>query len=329
MSKFPKMPVRRANDRVAANDGLAFLEKELAKVETKLLEPLKSTLWPRDMPVKTGGGFIENIAAYDVQYASTGGPEGEDNLIFNTANDIPVMQADLGQTVWRVFNWAEYWSLSYIEKEKFKKTARNAEDILNKGIHLHFDRFCDQNVYKGFTKVGSTGLINNAAVTRITADPHTEGDTDTQWSAKSADEILADINRILTAVWAANDMSDDALPNKILIPPEQFGQLVTRKVGDDGDKSILTYVEENNITTKQGKKLVISPCKFCYHAGTGSTDRLVAYVNDADMIEFEITQPLIRWEIERHDLAYHTPYVGQVSEVKFKYPTTVEYMDGI
>jgi hypothetical protein len=33
--------------------------------------------------------------------------------------------------------------------------------------------------------------------------------------------------------------------------------------------------------------------------------------------------------MERVSLAYKTPYVGQISEVKFKYPTTVYYMDGI
>lgn len=326
MSKFPKMPVRRANDRMAANDGLAFLEKELEKVDAKLLEPLKATLWPRDMPVKTGGGFLENIAAIDVQYASTG--KEEDNLMFDNANDIPVIQADLGKTVWKVFNWAEYWTLSYIQKEKFKKTARNAEDILTKGIHLHFDQFCDRNVYRGFTKVGSTGLLNNPNVTRVAA-ANNAGGTSTKWEDKTADEILADINDALSAVWAANEMADNALPNHILLPVAQFGAIVTRKVGTDGDKSILTYVLENNLTTQQGKKLIISPCKYCYQAGQSSTDRMVVYINDADMIEFEMTQPLTRWEIERANLAYKTPFVGQVSEVKFKYPTTVRYVDGI
>lgn len=326
MSKFPKMPVRRANDRMAANDGLAFLEKELEKVDAKLLEPLKATLWPRDMPVKTGGGFLENIAAIDVQYASTG--KEEDNLMFDNANDIPVIQADLGKTVWRVFNWAEYWTLSYIQKEKFKKTARNAEDILTKGIHLHFDQFCDRNVYRGFTKVGSTGLLNNPSVTRVAAAATGTGSA-TTWASKDADAILEDINDALSAVWAANEMADNALPNHILIPVEQFGLIVTRKVGDDGDKSILTYVLENNLTTQQGKKLVISPCKYCKGAGQSSTDRMVVYINDSEMIEFEMTQPLTRWEIERANLAYKTPYVAQVSEVKFKYPTTVRYVDGI
>ena len=329
MKNFPKKPVSlRANDRMI-NDGLAFLEKELEKVDAKLLEPLDATLWPRDMPVKTGGGFIENIAAIDVNYASTAGENGEGALIFDNANDIPVMQADYGKTTWRVFNWGQAWSLSYIQKEKFKKTARNAEEVLNKGIHKYFDQFCDMNVYKGFTKVNSTGLINNPDITRVTADPHTSGGTDTEWVNKTADEILADVNRALTAVWSANEMAENALPNHILIPVEQFGALVTRKVGTTGDKSILTYIEENNITTKQGKKLVISPCKYCYHAGTSSKDRMVAYINSAEMVEFEMTAPLQRINTQQIDMAFKTYFAAQVSEVKFKYPTTVYYMDGI
>jgi hypothetical protein len=330
MSKFPKMPVTRANDsnRLRGRDALAFLTKELAKVDSKLLEPLDATLWPRDMPVKTGGGFIENIAAISVEYASTGGPDGSNNLIFNGANDIPVMQADFDETVWRVFNWAEYWTLGYIESEKFKKTARNAEEILNKGIHKHFDAFCDQNVYKGFSKVNSTGLLNNANVTRVSA-ANNAGGTSTAWEDKTADEILEDINTVLTGVWAANEMAENALPNHILIPVEQFGALVTRKVGTTGDKSILTYIKENNITSQQGKELSILPCKYCKSAGQGSTDRLIAYINHADMVEYEMTQPLKRWEMERSNLAIKTPFVAQISEVKFKYPTTVRYMDGI
>ena len=124
-------------------------------------------------------------------------------------------------------------------------------------------------------------------------------------------------------------MAEDALPNQILIPVYQFGQLVTRKVGTTGDKSILTYIEENNIVTKQGKELKIYPCKYCYHAGTGSTDRMVVYINDVDKIRFHQTAPLRRLNTEISNLAFKTPYVAQVSEVEFCYPTTVYYVDGI
>ena len=323
MKKFPTM---HANDAMV-NDGYAFLQKQLEKVDAKILEPLSSTLWPRDMPVKTGGGFLENVSAIDVSYASTG--NGEGSLIFDNSNDIPVMQADYGKTVWRVFNWAQYMVIGYLQKQKFEGIALNIEETLNKGIRLLYDKFCDTNVYTGFTKVGSTGLINNAGVTRVTADPHTALGSDTEWEDKTADEILADINAALTAVWSANDMAENALPNHILIPVEQFGALVTRKVGVAGDKSILTYIEENNICTKQGKDLVISPCKYCKGAGSDSTDRMVVYINDQEFIEFHQTSPLHRLQTETTNLSFRTPFVSQISEVKFKYPTTVYYVDGI
>ena len=326
MTKFNSLS---ANDRMIAKDSYAHLEQALEKLDPKILEPLSSTLWPRDMPVITGGGMVENVATISVEYASTG--KEEDNLIWNNTNDIPTIQADLGKDVSRTFIFSEYMNISYIDREKFLKTinGRSLEEILNKGVHLHFDKFCDRNVYLGFTKVHSTGLLNNPKVNRVTAVPHTTGGTDTTWEEKNADEILADINNALTRVWAACDMSPDALPNHLLIPIKQFGQLVNRKVSEDSERSILTYVMENNLTNSQGGNLVISPCKYCEGAGAGGTDRMVVYMNDVDKIRFHQTVNLHRLETEIASLTFKTPYIAQISEVEFNYLDTVLYYDGI
>ncbi|MBQ6061783.1 MAG: DUF2184 domain-containing protein [Clostridia bacterium] len=313
--------------RLAAGDSYTFLMKELEKVDDVILEPLTGTDWPRDMPVITGGGLLESIASIDVTYASSGGDE--DNLFFEAANDIPVIQADMTKSVARTFNFAEYMAFSVLEKEKMVQVGRDPETFLNKGIRLHCDKVIDRNVYRGFSKVSSTGLVNNPAVLRSSAVPHTPGGSDTQWSGKTADEILADINAAISAVWTANDCSGDALPNHILIPVEQFGQLVTRKVSDDSERSILTYVLENNLAVQQGGDLVISPCKWCRGAGTGGTDRMVVYANRVDRICFNLTQPLRRMETEYADMRIKIPYFAQFSEVRFLYPSTVRYMDAI
>ena len=313
--------------RLAANDSYTFLMKELEKVDDVILEPLSGTDWPRDMPVITGGGLLESIASIDVTYASSGGED--DNLFFEAANDIPVIQADMSKSVARTFNFAEYMAFSILEREKMIQVGRDPETFLNKGIRLHCDKVIDRNVYKGFAKVSSTGLINNPSVTRSTAAPHTSGGSDTQWSGKTADEILADINLAISAVWAANDCASDALPNHILIPVEQFGQLVTRKVSDDSERSILTYVLENNLAVQQGGELTISPCKWCRGSGTGGTDRMVVYSNRVDRICFNLTQPLRRMDTEYADMRIKIPYFAQFSEVRFLYPSTVRYMDAI
>ena len=313
--------------RLTAGDSYTFLMKELEKVDDVILEPLSGTEWPRDMPVVTGGGLVENIAAIDVSYASSGGDD--DNLFFEAANDIPVIQADMSKQVARTFNFAEYMAINVMEREKMLQIGRDPETFLNKGIRLHCDKVIDRNVYVGFSKVSSTGLLNNPNITRSSAAPHTSGGTDTEWANKTADEILDDINRVISALWRNNDCSSDALPNHILVPVEQFGALVTRKVSDDSERSILTYVLENNIATQQGGELIISPCKWCSGIGSNSTDRLVCYCNRVDRICFNLTQPLRRMEAEYADMKIKIPYIAHFSEVRFLYPSTVRYLDGI
>ena len=216
-----------------------------------------------------------------------------------------------------------------MEREKMLQVGRDPETFLNKGIRLHCDKLIDRNVYTGFTKVSSTGLCNNPNITRSSAAPHTPGGTDTAWDNKTADEILADINRAISALWKDNDCSSDALPNHILIPVEQFGQLVTRKVSDDSERSILTYVLENNLSVQQGGELTISPCKWCGGVGSNGSDRMVVYMNRVDRICFNLTQPLRRMDTEYSEMRIKIPYIAQFSEVRFLYPSTVRYLDGI
>lgn len=309
-----------------ADDSYLFLMKELEKVDQKILEPLTSTDWPRDMPVITGGGITESIASVDISYASTG--LEDDNIFYDAANDIPVIQADLSKQIARTFSFAEYMVFNRTEREKMLSVGRDPETFLDKGIKLHFEKVLDRNVYVGFSKVSSSGLCNNASIIRSSAAMNASN-TSTQWKDKTADEILMDINAAISAVWEENDCSSDALPNHILIPTEQYGQLVTRKVSDDSERSILTYILENNLTRCQGKELNIYPLKWCSGVGSGSTDRMVVYINHDSRICFNLTEPLRRFEEEYSDMRIKIPYYGQFSEVRFLYPTTVRYMDGI
>jgi len=307
------------------SDSYAFLQKQLELLDPKIMEPLAGVDWPRDMPVRTGGGFVENVSVIDVSYASTGGED--DALFVENGNDIPVMQADFNKDVSKVFNFQEYMRIGYVEQQKFRKLALNLEDTMNKGIRLHLDKTIDRNVYVGFGKANTTGLLNNAAIVRSTV-ANGAGGTAT-WATKTADEILADVNDLLAAIWTANDCASDALPNHILVPVEQFGALVTRKVSSDSERSILTYILENNLTNQQGGNLVISPSKWCKGIGAGNTDRMVGYINEEDRVRFTQSVPLQRLQTEIHNMGFHTPFVSQFSEVQFVYPTTVRYADGI
>ena len=334
-SQFPvlKVPVNDGlpgNMMLDANSisgGMAFLVGELEKRDEKLHEPLTSITWPRDMPVRTGGGWVDSVSVFDVSYAS--GEGSNDGLIGGETNDLPMIQADISKDSYRVFQWGHIVSVPLIDQQRLQKIGRSLDDILNKGLHLVHDKMLDRNVYTGISKSGAYGLVNDPLISTVSAA--TKAATGTTWAVATPDEILADVNAVLLATWEASEMDLSGMANHILVPPAQYVLLVERKVGVTGDKSILQFLLENNLGKNQGNDLFIAPSVWCKAAGTGNTDRLVAYCNNEDRVRFDITVPLQRLltQASAAHLAYLTPYVTQFSELQWPYRQHAMYMDGI
>lgn len=319
---------RKTVDSGAIASGMAFLEGQLEKIDHKLREPLTSTWWARDIVAKTGGGFVEYTSAYDVSYATTGG--NSNGIMGGETNELPIMQADISKEIYKVFNWGHVLRVPFIDQQKLQKIGRDLESILNNGLKLVYDKTLDINVYEGFAEYGTYGLVNNPNVIAKTAATSADGTT-TAWTKKTPDEILSDINGAITATWVNSEYDLSGMANHILIPPEQYSTLVERKVSNDASKSILTYLLENNIGKEQGVTLFIGPCPFLKGAGTGGTDRMMAYVNDEDKVRFSITVPMTRLQVEASvtQLSYLSAFVAQFGQVEFLYLQPVQYIDGI
>ncbi len=319
---------RRTLDSGAIASGMAFLEGQLEKIDPKLREPLSRTWWARDIVAKTGGGFVEYTSAYDVSYATTVG--NSNGIMGGETNELPIMQADISKEIYKVFNWGHVLRVPFIDQQKLQKIGRDLESILNNGLKLVYDKTLDINVYEGFAEYGTYGLVNNPNVVTKTAATAADGTT-TAWTKKTPDEILSDINGAITATWVNSEYDLSGMANHILIPPEQYSTLVERKVSNDASKSILTYLLENNIGKEQGVTLFIGPCPFLKGAGTGGTDRMMAYVNDEDKVRFSITVPMTRLQVEASvtQLSYLSAFVAQFGQVEFLYLQPVQYIDGI
>lgn len=327
------MPHGFMMDSASVSGGMVYLVGELEKRDEKLHEPLTSVTWARDMPVKTGGGWVDSVSVFDVSYATAGG--SDDGLIGNETNELPVMQADIGKETYKVFQWGHILRVPLINQQKLQKIGRNLDDILNKGLHLVHDKAIDKNVYVGQTN-RSTGLVNSNGITTegaaLTKQSITGTDAEKRkWVNKTPDEILADVNHALLSTWEQSEYDLSGMANQILIPPAQYAYLVHTKVGVTGDKSILTYLLENNIGKNQGIDIEIFPSVWCKGAGVGAVDRMVAYCNDYDRVRFDITVPLQRMmtQASAEHMAYLTPYVTQFSEVQWIYRQHAIYIDGI
>jgi hypothetical protein len=93
----------------------------------------------------------------------------------------------------------------------------------------------------------------------------------------------------------------------------------------------MEYILKNNIARTQGVDLQILPCRQLISAGTGTTNRLLAYVNDEDRLYFDIPVPIQRAMTMPSvtDGAYLTLYVGQIGVPKFLFTQPAYYFDGI
>ena len=311
----------------AVSSGMAYLTGELEKMDPKVREPLTSVTWQRDIVAKTGGGWVDYTSTFDVDYATSGA--NGNSITAPGATTIPVMQVSTGKNLYKVNTWMHAMQIQFIDQAKLKQIGRNLEDLLDKGIKLNYNKTLDLSTYKGFKEAGTTGLLNDAQVAVHSVGNGASGKP--AWNTKTADEILHDINNALVDSWTASEYDLKGMPNHILIPPKQYAYITMQKVSDAGNVSIMEYLMQNNIAKKQGGDITIEPCRWCIGAGSASKDRMMVYVNDEDMVNFDLTVPITRafTQPSAERAAYLTLYAAQIGQVKFNYYQPAGYYDGI
>jgi hypothetical protein len=319
--------VRHFNDGAIAS-GCAFLVSELEKRDPKIREPLTSVTYSRDIPLKVGGGWVEYVSAMNIDFGLTGGA-GDGAVSAPGANGSPVVQMNLGKDTFGAHVFSTILRVPFVDMQRMQVTGKSLDALLTDGVRLAYDKHMDQNCYVGLTRYGTQGLINNSNVTAASVATGTGGSTN--WSAKTPDEILKDVNDAITAVWSAAQYDLSAIPNHILIPHEQFNYIVSQKVSQAADKSILEYLLDNNIAKRNGQQLVIAGCPWCKGAGTSSADRMVVYVHHERFLAMEELVPLSRTMTQPNveALAYDSVYMANVSQLELFYTQTIRYFDGI
>lgn len=319
--------VRHFNDSAIAS-GNAFLVSELEKRDPKIREPLTSVTYSRDVPLKVGGGWVEYVSAMNIDFGLTGGA-GDGAVSAPGANGSPVVQMNLEKDTFGAHVFSTILRVPFVDMQRMQVTGKSLDALLTDGVRLAYDKHMDQNCYVGLTRYGTQGLINNSNVTAASVATGTGGSTN--WSSKTPDEILKDVNDAITAVWSAAQYDLSAIPNHILIPHEQFNYIVSQKVSQAADKSILEYLLDNNIAKRNGQQLVIAGCPFCKGAGTSSADRMVVYVHHERFLAMEELVPLSRTMTQPNveALAYDSVYMANVSQLELFYTQTIRYFDGI
>ena len=81
------------------------------------------------------------------------------------------------------------------------------------------------------SNVGATGFLNNTGITEAVVATGISGST--LWVNKTADEICADVNTLLTNTWLAAAYA--ICPGELRLPPAQFAYIASQKVSSAGN----------------------------------------------------------------------------------------------
>jgi len=320
----------------------AFLVGELERLDMTLHEPLAVVTWGRDIDLREDVTIADEVSSFTTTTYGSAGGLGTGNAIGTgkawigkNTSQISGVGVDIAKTAQDLRLWGLEIRYTIPELESAARLGRPIDQQKYAALQLKYQMDVDEQVYIGdaaFSDNAITGgLVNKSNVTPQNIVAGASGFT--QWAQKSPDEILADINNALITNWA--NAAWAVMPDRILIPPAQYGQLCTQKVSLAGNVSVLKYVLENNLlTTSRGGKLEIYPLKWCIGAGQGGTigtvghDRMVVYRKDKDKIRFPMT--LLQRTPVQYDGIYHkTTYFGRLGVLELVYPQILGFYDGV
>ena len=273
------------------DSALAFYINQLDNLDKRLYMPLVSTSWGRDIKLRPGitmsqesTSFIQSAFAAGGSLANSNGSSGGNMpWISVESGAIQGVSIDGTRLVKPLRLLAREVSFTSVELERSQLTGQPIDAQKTDALNQLYQMNTDQMAYIGAAEVGATGLLNSDSL--VATGSVAAGVNGYLWSQKTPDEILADVNTLLTSTW--QNAAFAVCPSDLLLPPTQFALINTMKVSSAGNVSVMKYLEENSIALKvNGKPLNINPVKWLPGRGAAGKDRMVAYTNDETRVRF-------------------------------------------
>lgn len=311
------------NDARMHDANFAFLTTTLAKLYTKLVEPKHFVTYQKDVPLDNGGGFVDYVQYYTVNWAGIANEMR--NVVGNGANYIPRVNAGLNQETVNVYTFELAYDIRFIELEKMKKLQlqKSLESIYNDAILVAWDFYCQKVAYTGGDE-NHYGLFNHedrvpVNVTALSKQGIIDGTV-------SDTAIAGLINGIIEKSLESSNMNVEVLPDTFLVPT-WFGAALTGRFSNLYTNSLRSYLIEHNLATDESAgqvKITIESRPGLNALGAAGAGRVVAYKKDKDFVRMDVPYPMKHYitlpNIDK--MAYTTAFVGQVSEIQMPYNTS-------
>jgi hypothetical protein len=308
------------NDAFQAS--LGFAQKQTSHIEAGVYATRYPELnYAELVPVDTSAGeWSKSVTYYSMDGAGAAG------WINGNGKDIPVVGANMQQNETAVHTAGIGYSYGYEEINQARLLGVPL-DSTKAGLAR---RAYEQMVYgvalNGDTTKGFEGLYSYTGVPAASVTADGTG-TSTTWATKTPDQIIRDVNALLTGI--STTTKETELADTLILPTERFNTIASTRLTDTG-MTVLEFIQKANVYTAQtGQPLLIRGKRGLLTKGSGSTARMVAYRRSPEVLKLHIPMPHRFLPVQIEGLQFTIPGVFRLGGLDVRLPKAISYGDGL
>ncbi len=250
---------------------------------------------------------------------------GEAKFLSGAGTDMPFNKTTKGQASkdFAMIGSGWEWTIEEVSQASFYGINLQATDAMSATDKV--ERLLNSIAFVGSTEKNWTGFANDANVPR--ADVDTPG---TFWPAKTADNMLLDVNEVIGRVRTQTNEIEWA--DSLAIPPVAFRTIATKRLGaGDGYSTVLEYIRKNNIyTAETGQALNIYPVRELATASQDGGGRMVAYRKDEEVVRFHLPMPRrVLDPRQKSIMGFEQGIIARTGGTEWRLPKAAAYADEV
>jgi hypothetical protein len=242
-------------------------------------------------------------------------------------NDSPRASLTGVETPRKIVQLENHYSWTTREIEQAAATGAPLDRLTVLAAMSATEQKIDDMLALGDSAHGITGLLNDPIVDDDVLTPTTKtGGPTWATSGNTGDQVLADLNKITMSLVGQLKSTDAPGFQKftILVPTQQYAYLATTPRGTGTDTTLLQFALRNNPWIE-----AIEPWDKCDGAGSGPSDRMVAYARNPMCLGALVPDEFRAHAPQERGLEVYVPTTASCGGTVIRYPVAVKYMDGI
>lgn len=152
--------------------------------------------------------------------------------------------------------------------------------------------------------------------------------TDPEWSTKTPDEIIADVNEMINSVITLTNGAEQV--NTVVMPIAQYTLINTTPRSSTSDTTILQFLKTSHPSVEFMWANELTAAQLAANGVTRFTgDVMMAYRRDPDVVQLKMPVLFEQLPVQEHGLEYIIPCHSRIAGVVVRYPLAAVFRDSI